>query len=385
MQTRSARAETGPATGCGAPSGLAGCRRQIRCELVRRVAVPLALVAAVVSGPGPSSAAEAPRLRVVKTYELPRPLRWAWDVRWATDGSVLLAAGRQGVVELTLDTGAVTPALPASGALNFLAANQIGRSRRYVAAGGIFFAVAWKPADRPASQKDVFAISAVSDIDVRGDQLLVLGAQMEDDGQWCADGALAWLGSLDRGFADAHPVLFSTAGPGAANAGRCAAFELGKARFLPGGGFVVVPGVDRGVYLYGRDGTLQKTWQTETLGIDSGCTISKAQERLLARDPRARWAWLDARRLVDEILPLPSGPALVVRSVRDGVTSWEIEALADDGTARSSPVPVTSPSGWSHLRGDVRGDRVVLLRLESGTMEEAPAAPPQLIVAEIVR
>jgi hypothetical protein len=103
-------------------------------------------------------------------------------------------------------------------------------------------------------------------------------------------------------------------------------------------------------------------------------------------DPDYRWGVINEMRIADEILSFPQGPGLVVRSAAPEGTVWELYLLLAGGSTVASRLPVTSASGLSHLRGDVRGDKVVLLVSEYGRpdLEQAPPVRPRLIVAELV-
>ena len=88
-----------------------------------------------------------------------------------------------------------------------------------------------------------------------------------------------------------------------------------------------------------------------------------------------------SRVIVDDVLPLPSGPGLLLRRVENGITKWDLVALRYDGGKPSrTPLPVTMPSPRSHARGDVRGDRILLLMFDDALPQQKAAQPPQLVV-----
>jgi hypothetical protein len=245
------------------------------------------------------------------------------------------------------------------------------------------FAVRWH--DRQTTRDQTLSFAAILDLDANGHRLLLLGAQKDEQERFAPDGAIAWIGSLTRDLADLRPVYYSSSGPGAKTVANCGLFDLGAVRFLRDGSFLVVPGVEPGAYLYSAAGKLSRTWDTAQIGLDSGdCETldGKLRNRLYA-DPEPRFAWLNQRRTLDDILALPGDPGLIVRRVAQGRTSWELKILGREGKITTVALPVRSTTDLAHLRGDVRGDRIAILVSEYG--KHGPAAPPRLILARITR
>jgi hypothetical protein len=239
----------------------------------------------------------------------------------------------------------------------------------------------------PADPKELGSLefAIIVDIDMYEDRLLLVGANRDPHGKLSPDGAIAWAGSLKQGFKDHPAVYYSSDGPGAASMGKCHIFETAKVRFLGDGSFVIIPGVEPGIYLYRPDGTLARVWQTDVLGVESSCDMPVEVANRLSREFESRWAWLNQRRLIDEVLPIWDDIGLIIRSVEKGKTSWQITLLDrdGDGDARDIKLPVTSPSVYSHARADMRHDTMALLILESGRLEEPPAAPPRLLILDL--
>ena len=213
--------------------------------------------------------------------------------------------------------------------------------------------------------------------------MLVLGALKDGEGRYAPDGAMAWLGSVAGGREALKPILFSVHGPGSQGMAECDVAELGAVRFLGDGSLVVVPGVEPGVSWFNARGELQRTWESRNVGLEDECSPMFGKMGQLAADPEALIRWRNQRKVLDEILPLPDGPGLVVRQTLDGTTRWEVVVLSRDGGTEIRHLPITSTSGWAHLRGDVRGRQVVLLVSEYG--RDRPAAAAKLILAELIR
>ena len=104
----------------------------------------------------------------------------------------------------------------------------------------------------------------------------------------------------------------------------------------------------------------------------------------MSANSQPRWAWLAARRTVDEMVILPSGPALIVRSVATskGLT-WDLLEFIEKQRPRTTRLPITSKSSLSHLRADVDANgRLLVLRLEYGELNAPPTEPPALYILE---
>lgn len=308
------------------------------------------------------------------------------DVRWAEDGSVYLASGKAGVYELEVDSeqlDARKVLFPRVGGGSLWFSTRLAASSTHIAAAAPAHSLVWKRLDDSASSPEL-PFAAVEDMDIREDRIVVLGAQRDGRGVWSPDGAIAWIGPLRSGPLKLEPVYYSMSGPGARTMADCTALGIGGVRFLADGSFLVVPGVEEGIYLYAPSGELLRTWQGESAQLDLGCEVSPEIAVKLSGDGHFRQlSFINKRRTLDEILPLPAGPALVVREVSEGNTSWRLALLGLDGGVASTTLPVRSRSGYSHLRGDVRGDEVVLLLLEYGELDDPPVEPPRLIFLRV--
>ncbi len=300
------------------------------------------------------------------------------DVRWAGDSSVLIAAGKAGVWEVFLKGGAAPEVvIPGGrGPGRFWLASRLARSATHLVVAPPVFSLAWRSEETATLREEPF--DAIVDLDVFEDRFVVLGARKDGEGRFSTDGAIAWQGKLAAGLDDLDPIYYSLSGPGAKPMADCWILELGAVRFLRDGSFLVVPGVEPGLYWYDASGSLKRAWESEALGLDGACSGTRPG---LAANPEAQFAWVNQRRVLDDILPLPAGPGLLLRDVVDGVTRWHLKVLHPDGSITTGEVPVTSTTGQAHLRGDVRGSRVALLVVEYG--RERPAATPRLVIAEV--
>jgi hypothetical protein len=193
---------------------------------------------------------------------------------------------------------------------------------------------------------------------------------------------MAWLGPVE-GREARRTVLFSRHGPGSKAMAACGMLGLGAVRFLSDGSFLVVPGVEPGVFWYTASGELRRAWENREVGLEDECGPVIGRSAELAADPVARSRWVNRRVVVDEILALAEGPALVLRHQDDGTTRWSLVHLGADGRVERRDLAIVGASGWSHLKGDVRGHRVAFLVVEHGRDE--PAAAPRLVFAEIVQ
>lgn len=309
------------------------------------------------------------------------------DIRWDDDGHVLVAAGRDGTFRLPANARDRSPLervfgpLPNTGALG--AHELLGLSREYLVAAAPFHLMSWvsRAGSGPKLISTEMDFDTLTDLDVSGDRLLVLGLRRPDKGKLAADGAVAWTAKLGEKLTDIRPVHFSVSGAGARDMDACADMRMGKVRFLPGGSFVVVPGAEPGIFLHDASGKLVKTWQADAIGFDAGCPISEQEMLRYSADIVSRYQWLNQRRVLDDLLPLPGGIGFLVRTRSRGLTSWQLRLLSMEGEVTVYGIPVTSSSEYARLAGDVRGTRIAFL-LALDTRETPPSGSTRLFVAE---
>lgn len=242
------------------------------------------------------------------------------------------------------------------------------------------FSLAWKRAgDAPIHNVSFDVIAA---LDVRDDRLLFIGSRREG-GKWAPDGAIAWSGTLSRDLVDLHPVLYSSLGADAHILGDCGFNGVSAARYLRDGSFILIPGVEPGIFHYDSGGKLLYTWQSERFGFLDRCDLSQQERELYARDPEARYQWLNHHRIVNDILPLPEGPALLLREVHGDSTTWSLLILRRNRSPSKVALPFTAPSDVAIAKADIRGNRIAFLIRTYGEWRHGwTPQPTRLIIAE---
>lgn len=303
---------------------------------------------------------------VLVDRRLPDELAWPRDVRWSGGDSTDIALSDLGsVVEISLaPDGSSRPvvAAPEAGPVRSLdrRADRLALGPDHLVVGSMAFTLRWKQRSA-AGFAGEYHLEYIADLDLFEDRLLVAGIRRDDEGRLGADGAIAWLGKLGDPWEAFREILPSRSGPGVRTMEECAAMEVSAVRFLPDGSFVIAPGADPGVFLYGPDGRLRRTWSGDPLGIGDPCDMPKGGGNHYSSDADARFRWINNRRIVEEILPLSSGPAVVVRERAGDAIVWDFVHLHDDGSVSTIRLPVTSRILETRLRGDVLGDRLALL------------------------
>jgi len=343
----------------------------------------LATVALVAFGTaeaaGPAAAPSS--LRIISDRPLPPALHEASDIRWASDTSVYLSLYREGAVEASvdLDHPRVVKVIPGMREVGGTFCSGLAASPEYLVTHGPLW-ITWRSVSEPTRKEEAF--DSIHDLDVFQDRLLIIAARRDDKGRFAPEGALAWLGSLRKGLSDLRPVAYDASGPGGKTLGACSTFEMGGARFLADGSFLVVPGVQPGIHLYSAEGRLLRTWDSGAVGIDADCaSLTEQQIRRFATQFVPRVEWLNQRRTLDEILPLPQGPGLVVRSVLEGKVRWSLKILRQDGTVSTYTIPVSGQNEFAHLKGDVRSRKIVFI-VSASEKDGMSSAVSRLVLAE---
>jgi hypothetical protein len=327
-----------------------------------------------------SVVAASPVVRVIADTVLTGAAAEAGGVRWASTDSVYLTTMADGVLEL--DLHAKNPSkivFPATKGKCFTCVH-LGASSRYLVTAFPAFAMAWKRIAESSIHNVPFDVIAA--LDVRDDRLVFVGSRREE-GQWAPDGAIAWSGTLSKDLLDLHPVFFSALGAKAQILGDCGFSSVSAVRYLRDGSYVLVPGLEPGVFLYDPDGKLLYTWQTDRLGFLDRCDVSAQNKLLYARDPEARYQWLNHYRTVNDIVPLPEGPALLLREVQGGSTKWSLLILRRNAAPSKIDLPIQAPSDVAIARADIRGNRIAFLIRTYGEWRRGwKPQPARLIVAE---
>ena len=315
-------------------------------------------------------AAPPPALRILSSESVPANAKdYPTDVRFASDDSVYVSRFWSGVFEVALDGHATVrrKAMPSPDELKIRYGYQsLGASPTHMAAASSFYFMGWQPLTPEAEEKTEsrlhkYKVPTLSDLDVGGDRLIFLG--ITKGYPYAPEGAIVWTGTFGQGLKDLRPIVFDKTGPGAHAFSNCGGREVGAVRVLSDGSMLAVPGSQPGIHLLRSDGMLVRSWESAAFGLDLDCSsMSSDYAALLARDEKARISWMNQHRIVDDILPLPHGDAgLLIRSFSGGRVSWDLAVLHPDGQTESYLLPLTGESPYARIRGDVRGNRVVLL------------------------
>jgi hypothetical protein len=304
-------------------------------------------------------------------------------VRWAGPAAVFLASPPAGVYRVPLSFSEVEIVIPhGSSAGEFALPARLGSSDEFLAFASPIFTLGWKVIKTGVTVTD-FPFAATTDVDVHGHRVAILGVRRGLKDEFDPAGPTGWVGSLAAGLKDLKAVYVSGSGRGAAELDACFQLETGAVRFLRDGGLVLASGVDPEVVLYDPAGKLVRSWQTRDLGFDSTCGLAPLEVARLSMSATARFVWLNKRVILDDIVDLPQGAGLLLRSRVGQETRWAMRVLKPDGSVGSMAVPITSPSDRTRLRGAALGERIVFLTSEYGDppKEKSPPAHPRLIEA----
>ena len=350
----------------------------------------LAVIALVGTARGASAAPPERSFRVLADYPLPATRSAPVDIRWASDRSVFLARLVEGVFEIELGKPLtqLRQPVPAPEVLKLGQLSGYGHlavtPQHLLVASGVWN-FAWRPIGGRKGgdilfQKGDFA--TLHDVDLFGDRILILG--LRESIPENRNGGVAWLGSLSTGSEDFRILLRDENHELDSEtwlSSRCAVLPLGAVRFLPGGSFLVVPGFQSGAYMFNREGVLVRQWSSQEIGLTTEC--SKVPFAALLR-PNALSPWLARHRVLDDILPLPEGPGLLIRTVgKDNKVHWDLTVLRSDGIM-TYPLPLEETRPTDRIHGDVRGGKIVLLMATGELWSQDPADfTGRLIVAEL--
>lgn len=349
--------------------------------------IPLAaaLVAFTASGPVPEASAEpadSPRLEVLARYTVPAKGRSApTDIRWASDSSIYLARGFDGVTELSLEQplrelrSVVPDVKTLRGPRNY---QNLAASSRWLAVGAEGWHLAWRPAGPQKIGAVAFYVQPLlipMDIDVDGDRIVVLG-EGRPEASVPATGGVAFLGRMSAtGLKDYRPVLSDVHGLEMRSFYNCSRMKMGAVRFLADGSFVVVPGFQPGAHHFDASGKLIRVWSQAETGLSTDCSgfsEDEADRKIFSKGVAGMTSWMSGQRLLDDILPLPEGPGLLVRSVdAQRKTSWQLRVLKRSGGVATYEVPLAGGLE-DRLSGDVRDGRIAVVRSSWDFVSQAP-------------
>lgn len=297
-------------------------------------------------------------------------------MRWLDDATVAIAEPERGIAKVALTSGRLVvrwlPEWPRSSGPGTVY-RHLAVSDDRIASADFAFMVRWHA--RKDGESGMLIAEYIADLDVAGDRLLISGMRRDDKGKLGRDGATAWLGTLSGGERSLKPILPFRERKAVED---CAGFGLGVVRFLRTGAFIVIPGTEPDIYLYDSAGHLRRTWATDALGVDAQCRLTPEQKSELWIDPPAREAWVNRRTTIDDVFETPAGPAVIIRTRKDGRTSWDL-ALLDDEKPERLTLPFTSSSAWAHVEADSRGGKIAFL-IGDGTSRFHDAPPPRIVL-----
>lgn len=348
--------------------------------MMRRLAVLLAiLLAAVEAWPEISLRVESEAS--IADQEIAR------DVRWASPTEVYVSLGKHGVIKAAVDDlSRRSVVMPPADRGGFVVSGRVAVGRDHLVVASPIGGIGWIPLDVSRTRKVAEkGLLSVMDVDAQGDRVVILGADSGSVQGLDREGTIAWVGSLSKGLSDLRPLTKGRAKPGGKDMARCSFLETGAVSFMPDDSVLVLPGTEPGLYRYDRTGRLQYAWDTDGLGIVDDCDIAQDELSLLARDFAKRIEWMSARVIVDDLLAFDNEPALLLRRVEKGVAKWDLVTLPASGKGERVAVPVTLSTPRGHVRGDVLGDRIVLLVFEDPLPGQKPISPPRIVVLSVVR
>jgi hypothetical protein len=334
------------------------------------------LVAALAGSLGLRADSQPRSLRLLQRIPVPQTDSVATDIRWAGEDSVYVSWDRAGVAEVGLDgtrRRALVPDVKTLGGVsNYTHYNHLAVSSQTLATASLVATLVWRPVKANPGGPVLFRrkeIPITHDFDLSGDRLLLMGLARFENGDFAPDGAVAWIGTTSSDLADLKPVLHDVGGPGAPSFFNCRARSLGAVRFLGDSSFVIAPGFQDGILLFGANGQRLRSWTNEQVGLDThkDCSRMSREEETKWRAVDSYWQqWLNRHHVLDDVLPLPQGPGLLVRSWEgDNQAHWTLKVLGPGGI-QTYAVPVTGRRPFDRLHGDVRNGRIVLLLSASG-------------------
>jgi len=306
------------------------------------------------------------------------PIDLPTDIRWDGESHVVVTDRRKGPARVSIaDVDA-----PPTWLTEWPAATEPGShyvhfamSPVFAAAADLAFGLRWRE-QRPNAPVAREIFEYIADIDVRNDQLLITGLRRNLGGILGADDSTAWIGTLRGGEATFRPLLPFRRMRDVEN---CAGFGLAAVRFLPDGGFAIAPGAEPGVYVYDANQRLQRTWDTQTLGVEVDCHFSREQSAVLSTDADARQAWLNRRRIIDDLIAIGDVPYLVVRAHDGTTTRWELIELRGEQHV-VHPLPLVSASASAHVAADADRQRIAFLIHDRAAGRDGAAAPRLVIL-----
>lgn len=325
---------------------------------------------------------------------------WVYDIRWSED-AFLLAAGKKGVVVANPEGERLGLVYPGREQTHY--ARSLATSSTWVAGIGPMLTLTThdRKSDKTTGnysfgerdERSELIFDILHDIDVRGERVALIGSLRGKD-SYAPRGELAWSAPLDA-LAPVVPLRRSLAFKpamgktdffiGSPNMADCGSLGTGRIRFLDDETVLVAPGVEPNLYrVNALNGSLiPPIWSTDSLGVDTSCRLDEKEKvRFNGSVEYRQERYLNQRRTIDEILPLPGARfGLILREVRSGKVFWELAVFPLGGTEPEArlAIPIESLSTWEHLRADIRDEQIVFL--VTSFAEEEATRRPRFVVA----
>lgn len=318
----------------------------------RRLAVTVrlsVLVTALTVAPGWVSAEEAengPRLEGLKRLDLPPEIARAADVRWLTDGEIILGVIGPGIhawrigesgAEFRVALEQPEGELLEIGGRSFVARSperdygRLAVSRQRIAFADLFGGIHFAHEDGISGPVD---IEFLGDLDRKGPRTAAVGLMRKGAGVWAP--FVAWL--LEDAGGPPRGLLPTRDGGGGLEA--CHAAELSVIRFIADDRLLVLPGAEPGVFVYDGQGRLRDSLDAEVFFAEAGCDVELSERaRSPLSDAYVRAEWLGQRRVIDEVVADGEGNVyFFVRYAAGGPATDRVDASGSPFEVQRRPV-----------------------------------------------
>lgn len=335
----------------------------------------LVVLATPLAGATPDQLSFLGRLEPIQP---PQEVAGSSDVRWLAEGELLLGVTGEGVYTWRIgqQNADLYTTLSGTGLV------RLGRTQDYSRLGGVssdgfafaglLFGTYFRGA---AGTTRTHPAEFVADLDRRGPFTVAVGLNRNGVGGW--ESRVAWL--MKDGEGEPKGLLPSRdEGQGM---DWCGLAELSVVRFISLSRILIIPGAERGAFVYGLDGALLETLEAADFLADDGCDVGSQQRHLLA-DADYRTAWLSERRVVDEVVADEAGNVyFFVRHVSGDVpTPTPVVTSADGGS-----IVVRGLSGGNRVLAGEEAERLVeLLRASGGSSDSEPVSLKPAVAVELL-
>lgn len=363
--------------------------------LVLSLALPIPGSSPVVAEPETDA---PPELEVLARYRVPDMEDRILDVQWAGRDSIYLGLFETGVVEVDLEEGlpvvdhvfGMRRDLPH---LRMRSLRQFDLSEDWIVCHcnvGPFGRFAWARRGSggglpvPTVQR---GSAGAFDFALDGDRLVFWGWPNEEHHQQ-AEGGVLWRARVSKGL-DSWEVLYEydelAAEPDLTIENLAA---RGSVEFHDGD-VILAPNAPRvlpTVMRFSYQGKLKETWTAEELWNDEeGEVLDDAEAHVWTRERvggKDYAKFLSTRRVVDAVLSLPEGPAVVVREPAGGEARWRLAVLSPE--VRWYDIPVDHVSSVAQLGADADDDgRIVVVGTTREVFEEVRVTRNEVLVLRV--